>query len=161
MKKIIYILSAVAAVISCSYQEIQLPDDSLPGEKITFNAYFEDASTKSTLVDATKVYWLPGDEIKLFAGSNAGRFSTDIEEMSASCEFSGTIVPAERYLALYPYSEDAYFDGEYIRSSLPARQVATDGNVRNGYLYSAGVSSEGGIRFRNILSGLCFTLESE
>ena len=161
MKKIIYILSAVAAVISCSYQEIQLPDDSLPGEKITFNAYFEDASTKSTLVDATKVYWLPGDEIKLFTGSNTGRFSTDIEEMSASCEFSGTIVPAERYLALYPYSEEAYFDGEYIRSSLPARQVATDGNVRNGYLYSAGVSSEGGIRFHNILSGLCFTLESE
>ena len=161
MKKIIYFLSAVAAVVSCSYQEVQLPDDSLTGDEIAFNAYFEDASTKSTLVDGTKVYWLPGDEIKLFAGSNAARFSTDIEEMSPECVFSGTIVPAGRYLALYPYAEDAYYDGEFIRASLPAVQVATDGNVTGGYLFSAGISSGGGIRFRNLLSGICFTLESE
>ena len=162
MKKIIYILSALAAVVSCSYQEIQTPDDILTGDSITLKAFFEDASTKSTLVDGTKVYWLPGDEIKVFAGASSARFSTGIKEMSAECGFTGTIGKSERYLAFYPYMDDVTADGSVIRATVPAVQEATEGNVTNGYLYSAGISSaDGSIRFRNLVSGICFSLESE
>ncbi len=162
MKKIIYILSAFAAVVSCSYQEINTPDDILNGESITLKAYFEDASTKSTLVDGTKVYWLPGDEIKVFAGASSARFSADIKEMSAECNFTGTIGKWERYLAFYPCMDDVTADGSVIRATVPAVQEAVEGNVFNGYLYSAGISSaDGSIRFRNLVSGVCFSLESE
>ena len=162
MKKYIYIILAIAAAIACSPQEMQLPDDAVYGSETTLNAFFEDLSTRSTLVDGTKVYWVPGDEIKVFAGSSSARFSTDIKENSAECSFIGTIGKADKYLAFYPYKEDVTSDGSVINAVLPATQEAVEGNVANGYLYSAGVSSsDGSIRFRNLVSGICFSVESE
>ena len=73
MKKYIYIILAIAAAIACSPQEMQLPDDAVYGSETTLNAFFEDLSTRSTLVDGTKVYWVPGDEIKVFSGSSSAR----------------------------------------------------------------------------------------
>ena len=161
MKKYIYILSAIAAAIACSPQEMQLADDTTYGE-LTLNAFFEDIPTKSTLVDGTKVYWVPGDEIKVFAGNSSARFTTDIKENSAECGFTGNIGKAEKYLALYPYKDDASYDGSVIKATLPATQDGVEGNVANGYLYSAGVSSaDGSIRFRNLVSGICFSVKSE
>jgi hypothetical protein len=162
MKKYIYIISAIAAAIACSPQEMQLPDDSGYGSETTLNAFFEDLSTRSTLVDGTKVYWVPGDEIKVFAGSSSARFSTDIKENSAECSFTGTVGKADKYLAFYPYKEDVTCDGSVINVTLPATQDAVEGNVANGYLFSAGASSsDGSIRFRNLVSGICFSVESE
>ncbi|MBO4918407.1 MAG: leucine-rich repeat protein [Bacteroidales bacterium] len=162
MKKYIYILSAIAAAVACSPQEMQLPDDTGNGGELTLNAFFEDIPTKSTLVDGTKVYWVPGDEIKVFAGNSSARFTTDIKENSAECGFTGNIGKADKYLALYPYKDDASYDGSVIKATLPATQDGVEGNVANGYLYSAGVSSaDGSIRFRNLVSGICFSVKSE
>ena len=162
MKKYIYIISAIAAAIACSPQEMQLPDDSGYGSEITLSASFEDTSTKSTLVDGTKVYWMPGDEIKVFAGASSARFSTGIKEQSAECEFTGTIGKSDKYLAFYPYKDDVSCEGGVINATLPAVQEAVEGNVANGYLYSAGASSsDGSIRFRNLVSGICFSVVSE
>ena len=162
MKKYIYIITAVATVIACSPREMQLPDDSVFGSEITLGARFEDTSTKSTLVDGTKVYWAPGDEIKVFAGTSSARFSTGIKEQSAECGFTGTIGKSDKYYAFYPYKEDVSYGGSVITATLPAVQEAVEGNVANGYLYSAGVSSpDGSILFRNIVSGICFSVVSE
>ena len=162
MKKYIYILSAIAAAIACSPRELQLPDDSGYGSEIILNARFEDTPTKSTLVDGTKVYWVPGDEIKVFAGASSARFSTGIKEQSAECGFTGTIGRWDKYLAFYPYMEDVAYDGTVLTATLPAVQEAVEGNVANGYLYSAGVSSsDGSILFRNLVSGICFSVVSE
>ena len=162
MKKYIYILSIIAVSVACSRQEIQIPDESDFGSEITLNARFENAPTRSTLVDGSKVYWMPGDEIKVFAGTSSARFSSGISEMSAECSFSGTIGKADKYLAFYPYKEDVSFDGSVLKADIPSVQAAVDGNVTNGYLYSAGVSAaDGSICFRNLLSGICFSIDSE
>ena len=162
MKKYIYIITAIAAVIACSPREMQFPDDPVYGSGITLSARFEDTSTKSTLVDGTKVYWVPGDEIKVFAGASSARFSTDIKEQSAECGFTGTIGKSDKYLAFYPYKEDVSYDGSVITATLPSVQEAVEGNVANGYLYSAGISSsDGSILFRNLVSGICFSVVSE
>ena len=162
MKKHLYILSALAALVACVPQEIADLQDFPNVQELTLKAYFDNVPTKSTLVDGTKVYWVPGDEIVLFSNKSAARFSSDIKEKAAECEFSGSIDAAKQYRALYPYRADAIFDGRVIRTVLPNVQNSTDGNVTNGLLYSAGVTSEdGSIRFRNLLSGICFTLESD
>ena len=162
MKKYLYTLFVIAASLACTRQEPQLPEDSGYGSEITLSACFEEASTRSTLVDGTKVYWMPGDEIKVFAASSSSRFSSGIKEMAAECSFTGTIGAAEKYLAFYPYQEQVSYDGKVLTANLPSVQKATDGNVTNGYLYSAGVSSaDGSICFRNLLSGICFSVESE
>ena len=162
MKKYLYFISAIAAAIACSPQEMQFSDEAGYGGEITLKAYFEDTSTKSTLVDGTKVYWLPGDEIKVFAGTSSARFSTGIKEQSAECGFTGTIGKSDKYYALYPYKEEASYEKGVIKTTLPAEQEAKEGNVSNGYLFSAGVSSaDGSIRFRNLISGICFSLVSE
>lgn len=162
MKKCLYLLLALTAVVSCAPQEMELPFSIQSGEELTLKAYFEDSSTKSTLVDETKVYWLPGDEISVFAGSSSARFSTGIKEKSAECDFTGKIEAAEKYYAFYPYSSGVSCDGNYIKATLPSEQKATEGNVTNGYLLSAGVSSKNGtIAFRNLPGGICFSLKSE
>ena len=162
MKKYIYILSVIVSAIACSRQEIQLPEDAGCGSEITLNATFEDASTRTTLVDGTKVHWIPGDEIKVFAGTSSAHFTTNITEVSAECSFIGTIGKSDKYLAFYPYKEEVSCDGSVITANLPEIQEGIEGNVKNGFLYSAGVSSaDGSIRFRNLLSGICFSLESE
>ena len=171
MKKILYILSILsvfALAWACSTREmdlLDLPDETGSGCEITLTARFEgasSASTRTTLVDGTKVYWLPGDEIKVFAGQSSARFSAQISEMSAVSDFTGTLEKADRYLAFYPVQEEASCDGRVLSTNLPAEQQAEDGNVRGRYLYSAGVSSaDGEILFRNLLSGICFSLEGE
>ena len=162
MKKHIHILSILAAAMACSPQEMRLPDDPGSGSEITLNACFEDISTRTTLVDGTKVYWRPGDAIKVFAGASSARFTTGISEASAECGFTGTIIKSDSYLAFYPYQNDVSYDGRFITTNLPATQEAVGGNVKDAYLYSAGASSaDGKIRFRNLLSGICFSLDSE
>ena len=161
MKKSLYILSAFAAVISCAPQELTSPQDVPYGSEISLNASFEDIQTKTTLVGRTKVYWVPGDEIKVFAGSSSARFSTDIDDIYTTCRFTGNVAAADKYYALYPFMEDASFDGKVIKATVPAVQTAKEGNVSNGLLFSAGVSSKNGdILFRNLLSGVSFTLKS-
>ena len=162
MKKYILILSVIAASLACSPQEMQLPDEPGYGSEITLNARFEEAASRTTLVDETKVWWMPGDAIKVFAGTSSARFSSDISEAAATCSFTGTIGPADKYLAFYPYQEHVSYDGSVLTADLPSVQTATDGNITNGYLYSAGISSaDGSICFRNLLSGICFSVESE
>ena len=162
MKKYLYVLLALAAFVSCAPQEMDLPFNIQSGDEVTLKAYFDNSATKSTLVDETKVYWLPGDEISVFAGSSSARFTTGIKEKSAECDFTGKIDAAEKYYAFYPYSSDVSFDGNYIKAKIPSEQKATEGNVTNGYLLSAGVSSKNGtIAFRNLPGGICFSLKSE
>ena len=162
MKKYIFLLPVIAAYLACSPQEMQSPDESGYGSEITLNARFEEASSRTTLVDETKVWWMPGDEIKVFAGTSSARFSSNISEISATCSFTGTLGPADKYLAFYPYQEQVSYDGSVLTANLPSVQTATDGNITNGYLYSAGISSaDRSICFRNLLSGICFSVESE
>ena len=161
MRKYICTLLAFAAIVSCTRQEIAGPGNDTPGEEITLNAYFEEVPTRSTLVDGTKVYWLPGDEIMVFSGKSSARFSSDISEPAAECGFTGTIGASKQYRAFYPYREDVSFDGSFINTVLPDTQESMGSNISGGLLYSAGITSgDGSIRFRNLLSGICFTLES-
>ena len=159
MRKLLLPFTAFAAVISCTPKETETV--VLPGQEITLRASFEGESTKTTLVSRNNVYWLPGDEIAVFSGSSSARFSTDIQSESAECDFTGSISPADTYLAFYPYMQDAACDGNSIKANLPDQQEAVDNNVRSGYLYSAGVSRNGSIMFRNLLSGICFTVMND
>lgn len=161
MKKIISILSVLVALAGCVSQSPIDSRDLQGGEEITLNAYFEDAPTKSTLVDGTKVYWVPGDEIAVFSGKASARFKSSISQNAAECGFTGTIDAAQQYRAFYPFKDNVSFDGRVIKTELPYIQESADGNVANGLLFSAGITAaDGSLRFRNLLSGICFTLES-
>ena len=161
MKKIISILPVIVALAGCVSQSPIDSRDLQGGEEITLNAYFEDAPTKSTLVDGTKVYWVPGDEIAVFSGKASARFKSSISQNAAECGFTGTIDAAQQYRAFYPFKDNVSFDGRVIKTELPYIQESADGNVANGLLFSAGITTaDGSLRFRNLLSGICFTLES-
>ena len=162
MKKYLYMLSALAAAFSCTPQEQVVPEDVRSGREMTFQAYFEEAPTRTTLVDGTKVYWIPGDAIGVYTETASACFYSDIQEKAAESAFSGTIETTARYYAFYPYMTGVSYRGGSFRAVLPDYQEAVDGNVSNGLLYSAGISSEDGrFPFRNLLSGICFTLTAE
>ena len=162
MKKSLFILSAVATLVSCSPRETEMPLNSGPVCEISLTARFENPGTKTTLVDGKKVCWLPGDNIHVFTYSSDALFSCDIQEMAGECAFKGSISLSEYYYACYPAVPGATFEWGAIKTTLPQSQVAVDNNVDSRYLLSAGVSSRDGvILFRNVPSGICFTLESD
>ena len=162
MKKLLTILSVLSALVSCAPQGLEVLPNEASGRLITLKASFEEPSTKTTLVDGTKVYWLPGDEIGVFTKNASARFTAGIQKASATSEFTGTLPAADKYYAFYPYSTTVTYDGSVIKAQIPSTQQATKDNVSNGLLLSAGVSSsDGSILFRNLVSGICFTLESE
>jgi len=162
MKKYLFTLLALSVLTACVRQE---PVEKLQtGGEICLKAYFEDAvgETRTTLVDGRKVYWNPKDKILVFTDNYDTAFDNMATETSAIGEFYGTIETASQYRAFYPYSRDLRIRGKQIECRVEPSQVATEGNVTEGYLYSAGISKEdGALAFQNLMSGICFTLEGE
>ena len=162
MKKCLYALLALAAVLSCTRQEKDVRDEILSGREMTFTACFEDAPTRTTLVNGTKVYWQPGDKIGIYTETASASFQADTKVTAAESSFSGTIVTSSKYYAFYPFEAGASYRSGVFQANLPGVQEAVDGNVANGLLYSAGTATANGkIPFNNLLSGICFTISSE
>jgi len=162
MKKLSLILLAVSAIVACSPREIEPEATTAQGSELILHASFEDPSSKTTLVDGTKVNWLPGDQILVFSGGSEAVFNNQITEMAPTCDFFGSIPVSDSYMALYPYIAGSHAEGHSIYTRFTPTQYAVDGNVSGAYLYSAGLSSRSGnISFRNMASGLCFTVQTE
>lgn len=161
MKKYLFIgLSAFLGFFSCTRnQEIEIPESNL-----SIIARSETPTDSKTVVEGkTHVYWEPGDEIAAFLGNKSAKFSTDITEPSATATFKGTFGdsswPEELDLwAVYPYSEDASFDGETITTVLPSEQIARAGSFGKDMNLAIAHSTSNTLQFYNICGGSCFSV---
>ena len=160
---IVFLFGLAILFAGCSFnQEIELPDPSL-----TISARTEtQADTKTVVEDETKVYWEPGDEIKVFSGNNSGKFTTDITESSGTATFNGTLgVDALEggldLWAVYPYFDGAVFDGQSITTVLPSEQVARAGSFGKDMNLSIAHSTTTTLQFYNVGGGIRFNVTQE
>ena len=164
MKKNFYIITAAAlSLVACSRnQEIDVPDANLS----IFARTESPADTKTVVESGVHVYWEPGDEIAVFTGEQSAKFTTDITAASGTATFKGTFGdvtwPEDLDLwAVYPFSEDAVFDGETITTTLPSEQVAREGSFGKDMNLAIAHSNSSTLQFYNVGGGIRFSVTEE
>ncbi len=164
MRKSLFIgLVAVLGLIGCSRnQEVDVPDANLSILARTESP----AETKTVVESGVHVFWEPGDEIAVFTGEKAAKFTTDITAASGTATFKGTFGeetwPEDLDLwAVYPFSEDAVFDGETITTTLPSEQVAREGSFGKDMNLAIAHSSGTTLQFYNVGGGIRFSVTEE
>ena len=164
MRKSLFIgLVAILGLIGCSRnQEIDVPDANLS----LFARTESPADIKTVVESGVHVYWEPGDEIAVFMGEKSAKFTTDITAASGTATFKGTFGdtswPEELDLwAVYPFSEDATFDGETITAVLPPVQVARAGSFGKDMNLAIAHSTGTTLQFYNVGGGVCFTVKED
>ena len=159
MRKHLFFAAALLALASCT-REVSV---DVPGGDVTLVALTEGSATKTIVEGETHVYWEPGDEIKVFVGENAAKFTTDITASAATASFTGSLdVPAGADLwAAYPYSEDAVFSGETITLVLPSEQVARAGSFGKDMNLAIAHSTSNTLQFYHVGGGARFTVANE
>ncbi len=164
MRKSLFIgFVAVLGLIGCSRnQEIDVPDANLS----IFAKTESPADTKTVVESGVHVFWEPGDEIAVFTGEQSAKFTTDITAASGTATFKGTFGdttwPEDLDLwAVYPFSEDAVFDGETITTTLPSEQVAREGSFGKDMNLAIAHSSGTTLQFYNVGGGIRFSVTEE
>lgn len=171
----------VAALVLGGCQDYSDSPESgrLLGKRITFKATYETPvsveGTKTVLHTGDDgkdhVYWTSGDAISLFYGSGSAggaKFTADITEDSRQATFSGNIGAVTglsessaddlMFWGLYPYDPAAECDGRFITTTLLSMQEGRAGTFAPGYAPSLGRAAGLLLSFRNIYSGLWFTV---
>ncbi|MBP5558509.1 MAG: hypothetical protein J6X71_01950 [Bacteroidales bacterium] len=160
-----YILLAAAllAASACS------KDASQTG-MLTFTAWNEgSADTKATVKDGgTKVFWEPGDAIKVFYGEDANKFESQCTGLEAVTTFTGQLniigganegaTFDSNIWGLYPYRLDATSDGESVTTTLPSSQSGRAGGFAQNTNITLARSTGFGLAFYNVCGGIRFSL---
>ena len=153
----------VWGLIGCTgNQEIDIPDANLS----LFARTESPADTKTVVEEGVHVFWEPGDEIAVFMGEKSAKFTTDLTAASGTATFKGTFGdeswPEDLNLwAVYPYSEEATFDGETITTVLPSEQVAREGSFGKDMNLSIAHSTSASLQFYNVGGGIRFSVTEE
>lgn len=143
------------------------------GKLVKVTAYLDNTpQTKTGLVDkedgGKSVVWKSGNSISVFYNSGTAggsKFTTSTngpiaEFLGDSPDLSG--VGGQAYFwGLYPYNEIASCDGTAITTTLPANQLAYQGDVADDLLVTVGRSENLSIHFKNACSVIGFTLTQE
>ena len=162
-KSFILLATTLLALASCTRnQEIEIPEANLS----LFARTESPADTKTVVESGTHVFWEPGDEIAVFMGEKAAKFSTDITAASGTATFKGTFGdatwPEEIDLwAVYPFSDDAVFDGETITTVLPSEQIARKGSFGKDMNLAIAHSTSSTLQFYNVGGGIRFSVTEE
>ena len=164
MKKSFILFAASLLVLAgCSRnQEIDIQESGLT----LFARTESPAETKTVVESGTHVFWEPGDEIAVFMGEKSAKFTTDLTAASGTATFKGSLGeeawPEEIDLwAVYPYSEDAVFDGETITTTLPSEQVAREGSFGKDMNLAIAHSTGTTLQFYNVGGGIRFSVLEE
>lgn len=163
MKKSLFFAAAVLTLTACTREM----DVKTPVGNMTITARTETSADTRTVVEGkTHVYWEPGDEIVVFSGGKVGKFTTDITTSSATADFNGTLggdawTEGMDLWAVYPFSDDAVFDGETITTTLPSEQVARFGSFGKDMNLSVAHSDNNNLQFYNVGGGIRFFLTKE
>ena len=163
-RRILFALAALA-VASCAKEA---PVDVPQAREITITASLEgDPETRTSTVDGgTKVFWEPGDRIKVFYEGEGSCFESQSTGLSLVSTFKGTLnmslgssaVAGKLLWGLYPFRIDATSDGQSVTTVLLPDQMGRDGSFARNTHITLACGNSFGLRFYNVCGGIRFTL---
>lgn len=147
------------------------PEESVPQlVRLTANMEEESAPVTRTALDqdGTSILWTVGDKIKVFTNQDrdGALFESTNDSPSNKADFEGLLnitgISYENKLyAVYPYSNEAAFDGESIITSLASEQVAQADGFSDHLLPALAVSSDLNLSFYQAATGIRFLISTE
>lgn len=164
MKRIVYLnILSVAALFLASCAK-ELPESSSRKGGVEFVATLETSGNLKTSLDGLSVNWSSTDAIAVFTPDGTKScFTIDpasIDTQKHSARFTGDIKSSDVYYAVYPYSDEASFDGVSFTLTAPAVQEAVSGGFGQQSNIAVAVASEGGFAFKNVCTLLKMTVKT-
>ena len=175
MKRLLIPLMAAVLVAACA-RETPVPTPEAPegreDRELVLTAAVEGyPETRTVIQDETKVFWQPGDVVKLFFDGTGGKFTSTNTEPAGIAFFTGTLnvlvgfnegFSADKPLwGLYPWREDACADNEAVTTTLPDVQLAQAGSFARDMYPTLGCSQSLSMGFWGICGGVRFSLTQE
>lgn len=154
------------AVASCQ-QNMEEPAQQIDNTFKLFAVQDNGADSKTVISGEKSVYWDPAEEIKVFKSDGSGfLFKSSNTEPVASAVFSGVlskddVEEGEELWAVYPFAEEASFDGETITTILPSEQVARAESFGRNMNLSIAKTTSTQLQFYNVGGGIRFTITQE
>ena len=160
-------LAALAAIAAASCQTApEIPDSTT----VTITAGFDNTRTS---IDGTTgaVSWSAHERILVFPSRYGQQvfegqvFTSTNDTPQAVAEFKGKLPTADfeftEYWAIYPYSTEAFANGEDVAGTLPATQTGIPDTFPDDLNVAAAYSSDPSqMTFQHPLSGLRFSVQS-
>ncbi|MGN1156501.1 MAG: hypothetical protein ACI4TK_10015, partial [Agathobacter sp.] len=129
---------------------------------MTFKVSNESESDTRALIDANNIIkWEDKDEICIFDGTNNNKFVLSEGAGTSSGSFTGEASSADKYTAVYPYTEGANLnsDGSVSGVVLPYKQTATVGSFDPKAILMMGMSDANDktkLKFKNAIGFVKF-----
>ena len=164
MKKLFILLTAIAAVVSCSKEKDNI-EPAAALSPMTFKAVGEITKT-SLAADEKSIIWSTSDKINVFSGASFAtntQFSvTSVESEGKTAVFEGLAEVSSEYYALSPYQEGASITSSgLITAVIPAEQQAVAGSFGpEANLSVAHISGSEEIEFKNAGALLSVSVEA-
>ena len=174
-KSLLYAVSAVFAVLSCS-REAEETSFIETGRMVEFVAAWADeensGSRTAIQADGTSIWWTTGEEINAFFGTvAAGKFTSTNTEPAESATFSGTlnafigniesVVQENTCWAVYPYDAANTCDGESVTLTVSSEQVAAGGTFADKFFPAVARANTFSLSFWNVCGGARFSVVQE
>ena len=174
----VVIAAMTYAMVACSIDApVQDTVSAITDDKqeITIEATLADNSntTKTARKADGKIYWNPRDQINVFFGNDQGTFTSTNTEDAAKASFVGAITisgivglnegedDSTCLWGLYPYDENATFDGAYVHTTLSNHQIGVAGSFADDLYITLAKNNSFALSFYNVLAGIRFTVEHE
>ncbi len=118
---------------------------------VTWKAGFESFQTKASLGGNLSVDWTGNESISVFSNKKNQRLDASGAN-GQTAEFSGSVVYAKTYYALYPYDAAATNSGDNITATLPEKQAAVAGSFDPAAMLAVARTSGDEIEFKNMVA---------
>ena len=161
MKRFVFILASSLAFVlglagSCAGIDTQAIASVLTEELLTIHAVSADTPDTKTILQDGHTYWVPGDEINVFYGTqSSGKFTSVNTQLARSADFQGIIGVVEGHAeasneplffwGVYPYNAANTCEGNSVSLTIATDQEAAEGTFANGL--NAAVAKSYGLKF--------------
>ena len=152
-----YLLIVVTIFFASCVKEIQPRDEYIM--RSCFTGSIDDSEVKAVLEDnGSAVWWEPEDSIRIFCGEQSGKFVSSSNTAVATTTFEGEVafpsIGADPFFAIYPYSANNSYDGEYATVEVPSTQTASIESFDRDAFVMLAQSNNHSLSFKNLCGGV-------
>ena len=162
MKKILYIIGFVllsqALFTGCDNMNGQ-PDGNAPAQITKEFLVFMDPYTRTSLREDYSVEWSAGDKIAVSDGKELYEFAA--AETGCPVRFTGEAPAADKYFAIYPYTDETIWDEDGVIINIPVEQTVSSAAPSPDADYWLGESRGSILQMRNACGHVFVSLEGD
>lgn len=142
----------------CDNMEGQ-PEENVEGQTVNKFLVFMDPYTRASLLDDYSVEWNVGDKIAVSDGD--GWYAFEAAESGLPAEFIGEAPAADKFLAVYPFTDEAVLTEDGVMVEIPSVQEVSSGTPSPQADLWIGESRGSILQMRNVCGHILMSVEAD